>query len=179
MDMNLSRLQGESEGQGSLARCSPRGCKKLDTTEGLNITGDVHKYCELRWTWQQALSKLWQTDPLVPAATTTCLAFPAPTGGPECGGGLHEGVCNSCFPACPVPHPVPAHPAPAPLPTGHRSQENGPSPMCSSHSHLSGKMPTLPSAPRHPPSCVIFWHIFSASASVTSGAQPWSCTGWL
>ena len=86
-DMNLSRLQGESEGQGSLAR-SPRGCKGLDTTEGLNITGDVHKDYELQGTWQQALSKLWQTDPLVPAATTTCLTVPAPTGGLECGGGL-------------------------------------------------------------------------------------------
>lgn len=64
----------------------------------------------------------------------------------------HEGVHNSCFPARLVPHPIPAHPAPAPPPTGscprHRSQKNGPSPMCSSHSHLSGKMPTLPSAPR-------------------------------
>ena len=27
---------GISEGQGSLARCSPLGCKELDTTDGLN-----------------------------------------------------------------------------------------------------------------------------------------------
>ena len=27
---------GDSEGQGSLACCSPWGCKELDTTEGLN-----------------------------------------------------------------------------------------------------------------------------------------------
>ena len=29
-------LPGESHGQGSLAACSPRGCKKLDTTERLS-----------------------------------------------------------------------------------------------------------------------------------------------
>ena len=35
MDMNLSKL-GDSEGQGSLACCSPWGCKELDMTEQLN-----------------------------------------------------------------------------------------------------------------------------------------------
>ena len=35
MDMNLSNL-GASDGQGSLACCSPRGRKESDTTEQLN-----------------------------------------------------------------------------------------------------------------------------------------------
>ena len=35
MDMSLSKL-GDSEGQGSLACCSPWGQKELDMTEGLN-----------------------------------------------------------------------------------------------------------------------------------------------
>ena len=33
VDMSLSKL-GDIEGQGSLACCSPRGCKEWDTTEG-------------------------------------------------------------------------------------------------------------------------------------------------
>ena len=36
MDMSLSKLPGDSEGQGSLACRSPWGCKELDTTEQLN-----------------------------------------------------------------------------------------------------------------------------------------------
>ena len=32
MDVSLNKLQEDSEGQGSLACCSPRGCKELDTT---------------------------------------------------------------------------------------------------------------------------------------------------
>ena len=36
MDMSLSKLQGDGEGQGILACCSPWGCKELDTTEQLN-----------------------------------------------------------------------------------------------------------------------------------------------
>ena len=36
MDMSLSRLQEDREGQGSLACCSPRGHEELDTTERLN-----------------------------------------------------------------------------------------------------------------------------------------------
>ena len=35
MDMNLQTL-GDSEGQGSLVCCSPRGCKESDTTWRLN-----------------------------------------------------------------------------------------------------------------------------------------------
>ena len=35
MDMNLSKL-GDTEGQGSLACCSPRGHKESDVTEQLN-----------------------------------------------------------------------------------------------------------------------------------------------
>ena len=33
MDMSLSKFQGDAEGQGSLACCSPWGCKELDATE--------------------------------------------------------------------------------------------------------------------------------------------------
>ena len=36
IDMSLSKLPGDSEGQGSLACRSPWGCKELDTTEQLN-----------------------------------------------------------------------------------------------------------------------------------------------
>ena len=36
IDMSLSKLPGDSEGHGSLACCSPWGCKELDTTEQLN-----------------------------------------------------------------------------------------------------------------------------------------------
>ena len=35
---------GVGEGQGSLAFCSPRGCKESDTTEWLNWTGSVMMY---------------------------------------------------------------------------------------------------------------------------------------
>ena len=33
---------GVGDGQGSLACCSPWGCKELDTTEGLNSMGETH-----------------------------------------------------------------------------------------------------------------------------------------
>ena len=36
MDMSLSKLLRDSEGQRSLVCCSPWGCKQLDTTEQLN-----------------------------------------------------------------------------------------------------------------------------------------------
>ena len=36
MDMSLSKFQGDAEEQGSLACCSPWGCKELDLTERLN-----------------------------------------------------------------------------------------------------------------------------------------------
>ena len=36
VDMSLSKLQETVEGQGSLACCSPWGCKELDMTERLN-----------------------------------------------------------------------------------------------------------------------------------------------
>ena len=36
MDMSLSRQLGVGNGQGSLACCSPWGCKKSDMTERLN-----------------------------------------------------------------------------------------------------------------------------------------------
>ena len=34
----FEQAAGDGEGQGSLACCSPWGCKELDTTEQLNIT---------------------------------------------------------------------------------------------------------------------------------------------
>ena len=52
MDMHLSKLLGDSEGQGSLACCIPWGCKESDMTEQLNnnkspvaLTSD-HSYTE-------------------------------------------------------------------------------------------------------------------------------------
>ena len=36
MYMSLNKLQGDGEGQGILACCSPWGRKELDTTERLN-----------------------------------------------------------------------------------------------------------------------------------------------
>ena len=36
MDMSLSKLRGVGDGQGSLACCSPWGCKESDTIERLN-----------------------------------------------------------------------------------------------------------------------------------------------
>jgi len=36
MDMSLSKLRGDGDGKGSLACCSPWGCKESDTTERLN-----------------------------------------------------------------------------------------------------------------------------------------------
>ena len=36
IDMSLSKTLGDSEGQGSLASCSPCGHKESDTTELLN-----------------------------------------------------------------------------------------------------------------------------------------------
>ena len=36
MDMSLSKLWGDGEGQGNLVYCSPSGCKELDMTEWLN-----------------------------------------------------------------------------------------------------------------------------------------------
>ena len=38
MDLSLSKLPGVGDGQGSLACCSPWGCKESDTTERLNWT---------------------------------------------------------------------------------------------------------------------------------------------
>ena len=37
MDMSLSKFQGDAEGQGSLACCSPWGCKELDMTDRLHF----------------------------------------------------------------------------------------------------------------------------------------------
>ena len=51
MDMSLSKL-GDKEGQGSLACCSPWGCKELDTTEQLNnnkVSKFLKSMCQHLW----------------------------------------------------------------------------------------------------------------------------------
>ena len=40
---------GDGEGQGSLACCSPRGCKDQDTTEGLNNNNFVYLIFPIDW----------------------------------------------------------------------------------------------------------------------------------
>ena len=47
---------GDNEGQGSLACCSPRGCKELDTTERLNNN----------WGWWRSIYSSVSTLPLDP-----------------------------------------------------------------------------------------------------------------
>ena len=45
MDMSLNKLQKiVKEGQGSLACCSPWGCKESDTTERLNNNNNNSKW---------------------------------------------------------------------------------------------------------------------------------------
>ena len=39
---------GDVEGQGGLGCCGPRGCKELDTTEGLNNTNNTHCWWECK-----------------------------------------------------------------------------------------------------------------------------------
>ena len=41
------QIPGDSEGQGSLAYCSPQGCKELDMTEQLN-----NKYIKMHFSHQ-------------------------------------------------------------------------------------------------------------------------------
>ena len=41
MNMSLSKLRGNGEGQGSLVCCSLWVCKELDTTESLNNNNKV------------------------------------------------------------------------------------------------------------------------------------------
>ena len=38
----FEQAPGDGEGQGSLACCSPRGCKESDTTERLNSSKNHH-----------------------------------------------------------------------------------------------------------------------------------------
>ena len=38
----FEQAPGDGEGQGSLACCSPRGCKESDTTEQLNSSKNHH-----------------------------------------------------------------------------------------------------------------------------------------
>ena len=39
----FEQVQGDSEGQGSLACCSPQGCKEFDMTERLNNNNKRYK----------------------------------------------------------------------------------------------------------------------------------------
>ena len=47
----FEQTQGGGEGQGSLACCSPWGCKESDTTEGLNST-DTYTQMYITHTFQ-------------------------------------------------------------------------------------------------------------------------------
>ena len=40
----FEQTPGDSEGQGSLACCSPWGCKESDTTKHLNSNNNVYMY---------------------------------------------------------------------------------------------------------------------------------------
>ena len=62
---------GDSEGQGSLACCSPWGYKELDTTERLNNNGSLmsstHLVCRvLSWNVIKILNLKKNLDPLLP-----------------------------------------------------------------------------------------------------------------
>ena len=41
MDMSFQQTPGDSKGQGSLAYCSPWGCKESDTNEQLNKNKEI------------------------------------------------------------------------------------------------------------------------------------------
>ena len=45
--MDFEQALGDGEGQGSLAFCSPWGCKELDMTEQLDNNKNPHIYCHL------------------------------------------------------------------------------------------------------------------------------------
>ena len=49
MDMSLSKLQGDSEGQGSLVCCSPWSHKELGLIEQLNNNNLIKKYLYLNF----------------------------------------------------------------------------------------------------------------------------------
>ena len=66
-DMNLSKLWGDSEGQGSLACCSPRGYKELDTTQQLNKNNS-----------KRAKIKLWPAASLSGGSGKEFIALPFP-----------------------------------------------------------------------------------------------------
>jgi len=42
---DFEQALADGEGQGSLVLCSPRGCKELNTTEGLNNTNNSNFLC--------------------------------------------------------------------------------------------------------------------------------------
>ena len=44
----FEQAPGDGDGQGSLARCSPWGCKESDMTERLNWTGKIGHFREVR-----------------------------------------------------------------------------------------------------------------------------------
>ena len=48
MDMSFEQTPGDGDGQGSLACCSPWGCKESDTTELLNNNRNMHQLAGAR-----------------------------------------------------------------------------------------------------------------------------------
>ena len=68
MDMNLSKLWGDSEGQGSLACCSPWGYKELDTTQQLNNKNNN----------KRTKIKLWRAASLSGGSGKEFIALPFP-----------------------------------------------------------------------------------------------------
>ena len=121
VDVNLSTTLGNSEGQGSLASCSPWGCKESDTTEpeqpGMESgEGGVPGPRGLPpWRWME-VAPIW--------------AGPAPPSALQRRPGYHTSGCSpSPCPLCPQrPQPGPgrrdgAPAAPPPPP--------GPLPVCS------------------------------------------------
>ena len=46
---DFEQIPGDGEGQGSLACCSPRGYKELDTTEQLNSSNRLDPPLECQW----------------------------------------------------------------------------------------------------------------------------------
>ena len=64
MDMRLSKLLGDSEGQGSLGCCSPRGHKESDMTEQLNNKQMRKLNSEVKQEVQNHIARKWQSQNL-------------------------------------------------------------------------------------------------------------------
>ena len=53
--LEFEQALGDGEGQGSLACCSPWGCKESDTTEGLNNNNNDDDNCHIFSNGSQAI----------------------------------------------------------------------------------------------------------------------------